>query len=399
MSNLRHELATIIARITARGWCPATAGNFSVRLPGEPLRMLISPTGVDKSLIKANDLLEITRDGKVLQGRGEPSAEYLLHLALYEELGANAVLHVHTIWNTVLSKEFLADGAIRISGFEILKGLEKINTHEHTEVIPVLENSQNMAALAQKLRAVLKQNPNIHGFLLAGHGSYTYGDSILSAYRHLEALEFLLEVQARAGARISLENKRRLKMAKVRIPKEQLEYTEFEAVKYFLSTIGIGYERWDTSRDLSDTVPAAQILDTYASEIETLKASGGYQTADVIDVKPDTPNLQTMLDKFNREHWHDEDEVRFIIEGHGIFHINPKTSPVVAIEVGKGDLLRVPAGTLHWFDLCGDKRIRAIRLFQDPSGWTPRYSESGVDKGYMPLCFGLSYIPSQLQGL
>ncbi len=188
-------------------------------------------------------------------------------------------------------------------------------------------------------------------------------------------------------------------MAQVRIPEQNRDITNGPEVKAHLASIGIGYERWDTSHDLSDTVPAEKILNTYADEIEQLKASGGYVTADVIDVKPDTPNLQVMLDKFNKEHWHDEDEVRFIIEGHGVFHIHPKTGPVVAIEVGKGDLLRVPSGTLHWFDLCGDRRIRAIRLFQDPTGWTPHYSESGVDKGYMPVCFGYTFIPQQLQHL
>lgn len=188
-------------------------------------------------------------------------------------------------------------------------------------------------------------------------------------------------------------------MASVRIPELSRDLSEQSEVKAYLASAGIGYERWDTSHDLSDSVPAEQILNTYAEEIEQLKASGGYVTADVIDVNPDTPNLQTMLDKFNREHWHDEDEVRFIIEGHGIFHINPKISPVIAIEVGKGDLLRVPAGTLHWFDLCGDRRIRAIRLFQDPTGWTPHYSASDKEKGYMPVCFGYTFIPPQLQKL
>lgn len=188
-------------------------------------------------------------------------------------------------------------------------------------------------------------------------------------------------------------------MAKVRIPEEKREIAEFGEIKAFLATIGIGFERWDTSHDLSDAVPSETILESYAAEINALKESGGYQAADVIDVRPETPNLQVMLDKFNREHWHEEDEVRFIIEGHGVFHINPQTSPVVAVEVERGDLLRVPAGTRHWFDLCGDRRIRAIRLFQDPSGWTPRYTESGVDKGYLPVCFGLTFIPAQLQGL
>jgi 1,2-dihydroxy-3-keto-5-methylthiopentene dioxygenase len=188
-------------------------------------------------------------------------------------------------------------------------------------------------------------------------------------------------------------------MARVRISSLNKDIESRNEIKAYLATIGIGYERWDTSHDLSDSVPAEKILNTYAEEIEQLKKSGGYVTADVIDVKPDTPNLQVMLDKFNKEHWHDEDEVRFIIEGHGIFHINPKTGPVVAIEVEKGDLLRVPAGTLHWFDLCGDRRIRAIRLFQDPTGWTPHYSASGTEKEYMPVCFGYAYIPPQLSNL
>ena len=106
-----------------------------------------------------------------------------------------------------------------------------------------------------------------------------------------------------------------------------------------------------------------------------LKARGGYVTADVIDVTADTPNLDTMLAKFNREHWHDEDEVRFIIAGRGLFHIHPNEGPVFVIEVEPGDLIRVPRGTKHWFDLCAERRIRAIRLFQDQSGWTPRYTD------------------------
>src|SRR5260370_42493063 len=100
-----------------------------------------------------------------------------------------------------------------------------------------------------------------------------------------------------------------------------------------------------------------------------------------------------MLAKFSTEHWHDEDEVRFIIRGRGLFHIHPREdagprAPVIAIEVEAGDLIRVPRGTWHWFDLCADRRIRAIRLFQDMSGWTPHYTNSGVDQSFLPLCFG-----------
>jgi 1,2-dihydroxy-3-keto-5-methylthiopentene dioxygenase len=136
-----------------------------------------------------------------------------------------------------------------------------------------------------------------------------------------------------------------------------------------------------------------EILDAYSDEIEQLKLQGGYVTADVINVVPTTPGLDAMLAKFNREHWHDEDEVRFIVKGHGLFHIAPVDGDVVAIEMEAGDMIRVPRGTRHWFNLCGDRTVRAIRLFQDVSGWTPHYTESGVDAGYQPLCFGASHFP------
>jgi len=184
-------------------------------------------------------------------------------------------------------------------------------------------------------------------------------------------------------------------MAVVRIPEENRTLTDRVELTRYLASIGIDYERWQPAHAVPADAPAEKILVAYAPEIERLKASGGYVTADVIDVFPQTPGLDTMLNKFNREHWHDEDEVRFIIEGRGLFHIHPKQGPVIAIEVEAGDLLRVPRGTHHWFDLCPDKRIRAIRLFQDVSGWTPHYTDSGVDKGFEPACFGPAYIPRQ----
>lgn len=181
-------------------------------------------------------------------------------------------------------------------------------------------------------------------------------------------------------------------MALVNIPSDNVTLREQAGVAAFLATHGIEYERWTPEHPVpADAAPEA-LLTAYAREIDTLKSRGGYVTADVIDVKPDTPNLDMMLAKFSREHWHDEDEVRFIIEGRGLFHIHPKAGPVFAIEVEAGDLIRVPRGTHHWFDLCVDRRIRAIRLFQDASGWTPRYTGSGMDKGFEPVCFGPAYV-------
>jgi 1,2-dihydroxy-3-keto-5-methylthiopentene dioxygenase len=181
-------------------------------------------------------------------------------------------------------------------------------------------------------------------------------------------------------------------MAAVRIPEQGRTITDADQICSFLAAYGIDYEQWHSERHVPPGESQESILDAYKDKIGELNARGGYTTADVIDVKPDTPNLDAMLAKFSREHWHDEDEVRFIVEGRGIFHIHGSGAPVFAIEVEAGDLIRVPRGTYHWFDLCADRRIRAIRLFQDVSGWAPHYTESGVDAGFQPVCFGPSYI-------
>jgi len=183
-------------------------------------------------------------------------------------------------------------------------------------------------------------------------------------------------------------------MATVRIPDEQRTLTDQDEVTRYLATLGIDYERWPDNERVGEDASVEEVLAAYAPEIEQLKQQGGYVTADVIDVTAQTPNLDAMLAKFSVEHWHDEDEVRYIVRGRGIFHIHPRDNkPVIALECEPGDLIRVPRGTWHWFDLCGDRNIRAIRLFQDKAGWTPHYTESGADKGYQPLCLGPSYIP------
>ncbi len=185
-------------------------------------------------------------------------------------------------------------------------------------------------------------------------------------------------------------------MAIVTVPDESRTISDQQAIAVYLATIGIDYERWEPRQQVAEGAAAEEVLAAYAGEIDTLKSRGGYVTADVIDVNSTTQGLEAMLAKFNREHWHDEDEVRFIIQGRGLFHIHPRNAPVVAIEVESGDLIRVPRGTWHWFNLCGDRRIRAIRLFQDVAGWTPNYTETGVDGSYQPVCFGAAYLPARL---
>jgi 1,2-dihydroxy-3-keto-5-methylthiopentene dioxygenase len=194
---------------------------------------------------------------------------------------------------------------------------------------------------------------------------------------------------------MALAYRGKIVMAVLRIPDENRSLQKYEEVRDFLAGIGIDYERWEPITDVSPDASPEQILGAYREQIDELKNRGGYVTADVIDVNKDTPGLDAMLAKFNIEHRHDEDEVRYIVSGRGLFHIHPQLGPVVAIEVGAGDLIRIPRGTLHWFDLCGDRRIRAIRLFQDVSGWTPHYTHSSIDQKYEPVCWGPRFIPPQ----
>jgi len=184
-------------------------------------------------------------------------------------------------------------------------------------------------------------------------------------------------------------------MARLTIPDENVTLTDGDAIAAYLANCGVDYEQWLPEHFVAAAAPADEILRAYAKEIAQLNRRGGYVTADVIDVSPDTPGLEDMLAKFNREHWHDEDEVRFIIDGHGLFHIRSQDMHVMAIEVEPGDLIRVPRGTRHWFNLCSDRRIRAIRLFQEAAGWTPYYTNSGADRDYLPVCFGVTHLAGE----
>lgn len=176
-------------------------------------------------------------------------------------------------------------------------------------------------------------------------------------------------------------------MAILNVPDANETITSPDAIRAFLAPYGIWYERWPVEGRIGADASSEEILSAYAAEVDRLKKEHGYVTADVINVVPDTPGLSEMLNKFNKEHTHSEDEVRFLVKGHGIFHINPVTDKVFSIEMEAGDLINVPAGTRHWFNLCADRTIRTIRLFKDMSGWSPEYLDNGVHASYQPLCF------------
>jgi methylthioribulose-1-phosphate dehydratase len=180
-----------------RGWVLGTSGNFSAVVSFEPLRLAITASGMDKGALTPDDILQVGGDGELLSGRGRPSDESRLHLTVVRVRGAGAVLHTHSVWSAILSEAFAEDGGLSIEGYEMLKGLVGIRTHEHSEWLPVIDNSQDMEALSRSLEASLVRHPESHGILLRRHGLYTWGKDIAEAKRHVEILEFLLEVVGR----------------------------------------------------------------------------------------------------------------------------------------------------------------------------------------------------------
>ncbi len=196
---LASELAAVGRQFYERGWVFGTSGNFSAVISRQPMRLAITSTGLDKGALDASSFIEMDDNAHVVRGGGKPSAEALLHVAIVRELGAGAVLHTHSVWSTVLSGAHAARGGIEIRGYEMLKGLEGVRTHEHREWLPILENSQDMTELSVVVAKLLRENRSLHGFLLREHGLYTWGATLQEAKRHVEILEFLIEVLVRAS--------------------------------------------------------------------------------------------------------------------------------------------------------------------------------------------------------
>jgi methylthioribulose-1-phosphate dehydratase len=198
------ELAPLVAaagrELHARGWALATSGNFSTVVRRDPLVIAISRSGVDKGRLAAEDIIEVDGNGLPLEAERKPSDETVVHLAIVRERGAGAVLHTHSVWNTLLSEAAGDAGSLVLSGYEMLKGLAGVATHEHEERVPVLENTQDYARMSRDVKAALARHPEAHGLLLRGHGLYTWGRDLEQARRHVEVLEFLFEVEGRLYA-------------------------------------------------------------------------------------------------------------------------------------------------------------------------------------------------------
>ena len=184
-----------------RGWSVGTSSNYSVVLSHEPLELLITASGKDKGALGPGDFVRV--DGKaqpVVEGQPKSSAETWLHVvAAARQSDVGAVLHTHSVWGTLLSDHFGDDGGFWISGYEMLKGLEGVRTHEHRQWVPIYENTQDIPTLAEQVKDQFQapdQTP-FHGFLMRNHGLYTWGKDLFAARRHVEIFEFLFECVAR----------------------------------------------------------------------------------------------------------------------------------------------------------------------------------------------------------
>ncbi len=187
---LKEELVSLSHDFYRRGWSLATSSNFSARIDQD--HFIITTSGKDKGSLTINDFIIANLHDSAPE---KASAETLLHAALYNLIPqTSCVLHTHSVHATFLS---LKQPEIILEGYEMLKALSGVSTHHHLEVIPVLPNSQDLLVLSEDVRKLVKHQPNIHAFLVAGHGLYTWGESIFKARIQLEALEFMLECECR----------------------------------------------------------------------------------------------------------------------------------------------------------------------------------------------------------
>lgn len=197
-SEAALALAALGRQAHARGWVLGTSGNFSSVVRALPLRLAITATGADKGRLDARQVVEIDARGEVVRGAGRPSAETAIHLAVVATRGAGAVLHTHSTWSTLLSDLNAAAGGLALEGYEMLKGLEGVRSHEHREWLPIIANTQDWSGERPAVERMLSEHPVAHGFLIRGHGLYTWGRDLAEAARHLEVFEFLLEVRGRS---------------------------------------------------------------------------------------------------------------------------------------------------------------------------------------------------------
>ena len=194
------QLVEIIRWINSRGWSPATSTNYSFRNSENPISICISQSGIDKSKFGTEHFMLIDAEGRPSTDLAhlKSSAETFLHTVLYQENPeVEVILHTHSVYATILSQKYLSNSCLVLENYEVLKGLGDIKTHEVSLKVPIFDNTQDIAALSEAFRTLYRKMPEMQGYLIAGHGLYTWGKSFEIAKRQLEVFEFLLECEWR----------------------------------------------------------------------------------------------------------------------------------------------------------------------------------------------------------
>lgn len=197
-----EELRNVGRIFWERGWSLGTSSNYSVVVNREPLTLLITASGKDKGRLSSEDFVLVDGQGQATDAtQAKSSAETMLHCVAAQHPEVGAVLHTHSVWSTVLSDRFSPQGGILIEGYEMLKGLRGVRTHEHAEWLPIFENTQDIPALAERVQAAMNaaERPLTHGYIIRRHGIYTWGQDLAEAFRQIEILEFLLECIGRSA--------------------------------------------------------------------------------------------------------------------------------------------------------------------------------------------------------
>ena len=173
-------------------------------------------------------------------------------------------------------------------------------------------------------------------------------------------------------------------MAILSVPDNGLIIENPKEIKDYLNNLGVFFDQWECNATFTEASTQEEILATYQKDLEPFMLKGGYQSADVISIHAQTPNYPEIRAKFLAEHTHDEDEIRFFVDGQGLFWFHINDQPIFNVLCQRGDLISVPIGTKHWFDAGKDEPfVKAIRIFTDTAGWTPHYTNSGTEKKYL----------------
>lgn len=186
-------------------------------------------------------------------------------------------------------------------------------------------------------------------------------------------------------------------MAIVKVPQLGRTFIMPAEIEMFLAGVGVEYRRWTRVNPIPTDFSVDEILKAYEPELESYRASNNFAGYDVVELTPETPGLDDMLGEFKKEHWHSDYESHFILAGRGVCNIHPMGRPVVTVELEPGDLIAVGPGIRHWFDLCAEKRFRAIRFFPPIENKDTAYTQSGIEAEYEPVCLGLAYFAPKSQ--